>query len=61
MDPRAIKVRVCQNISPRDFQMYYELQKKCIFRGDFYEVRMVKHKATGLDMACKIYRKSELK
>ena len=54
------KLRVCQDISPRDFFLYYTLENRCICRGDFYEVRSIIHKATGQEMACKIYRKSEL-
>jgi hypothetical protein len=44
LDSRKMKMRVCADISNRDFHQYYELCKKNYCRGDFFEIRQIRSK-----------------
>lgn len=55
------KLRVCDKISDeRKFLDNYVLLKKVYCRGDFWEIKQVKHIKSGMIRAAKIFRKSEL-
>ena len=55
------KINVCNAISDRrKFSDYWNLNKKCYGRGDFFELRQVQNKCTWETKACKVFRKMDL-
>ncbi|CDW88817.1 protein kinase domain containing protein [Stylonychia lemnae] len=51
---------ITKPMNPRNFEDYFELQRKCIARGELCEIRHVKDKRTGEIKTCKVFRKSDL-
>lgn len=61
MDSRNVSLGVIESISEtRTFDDYYEIQRKCIARGELCEIRQCKDKRTGEMKTCKVFRKSDL-
>jgi len=60
MDSRTISLGIVDSISARNFEDYYELQRRCIARGELCEIRHIKDKRTGEIKTCKVFRKSDL-
>ena len=47
MDSRLIQLGVCTEISPKNFDDYYELSRKCLAHGELCEIREGIDKKTG--------------
>lgn len=54
----TVKIRVCEHIqTERDFADFYHLTNTTYGRGDFFELRQVVEKTTGIEKCAKIFRK----
>jgi hypothetical protein len=60
MDSRSTFFGVFNNFSSRNFDDDYDLQRKCLARGDLCEIRQCIEKKTNEIRTVKIYRKSDL-
>ena len=57
MDSRLIQLGVCTEISPKNFDDYYELSRKCLAHGELCEIREGIDKKTGDKWTFRIFRK----